>query len=152
MPEVATAREISEYLLEETRRTIFENDFDGFLACFELPNVVETFEGTQTLETPNDVRRIYDNNKAYFARKGVTEMVRTCLAAEFLDADTVQSTHETRIVAGKIMIQRPFPVFSILRRIEGQWRISRSQYAITDAPEHVRGMMPPAQPGPTAKD
>lgn len=128
-------RDVSEALLEKTGAALMSGDFETFQACFILPQEMETFEGLQRIETTAQLRKIYDAVRRYHARLAVTYMARNCLEAEYRDDDTVEATHETRLLSGQRLIQRPFPVFSVLKRVDGVWHVASTKYAIVDAPE-----------------
>jgi len=128
------ARQISEDLLERSGASLVQGDFETFADCFLLPQDMETFEGRRSIETRDQMREIFEAVRQFHQRSGVTELVRHCVEAEFRTEDIVEATHESRLVAGERLIQRPYPVFSVLKRVDGVWRVASSQYAIVDAP------------------
>ena len=125
---------VSESLLEKTGAAYKSGDAESVVQCFLLPQEMGTFEGRRLMETPEQLRDTFEAVRLYHRRLGVTQMVRHCLVAEYKDADTIEATHESRLLSGQRLVQRPYPAFSVLKRIGGVWKIASSQYAITDAP------------------
>ncbi|SEM75177.1 hypothetical protein SAMN05216227_100236 [Pseudorhodobacter antarcticus] len=142
MRDFATAKEVAEYSLEQTGIGLMSGDFDLFAPHFLLPQYVKTFDGKRLLQTREDVRSVFDAVRAHFNKLQVTLLSRTCISAEFQDADTVFSTHETRLIARDVMVQQPYPVFSVLRRVGGVWLVADSEYAIVEAPWHSKAFGP----------
>lgn len=108
-------------------------DFEMFASCFALPQWIETFEGRHLIATTEDLRTLFDAVRVHFCRLGVTDLVRRCVAAEFRDPDTIEATHESRLLAGTRLVQQPYPSFSILKRTDAGWQVAGAQYAIKDA-------------------
>lgn len=139
MPEPEmTAKQISEDLLNRSGTGLMTGNFDLFAPCFALPHRVVSFDGERDLTSVDELRQVFDGVRKHFAERQVTLLHRTCVSAAFLDADTVQATHETRLIARTTIVQQPYPVLSILRRIGGVWQVARSEYAIVDAPSHSK--------------
>ena len=93
------------------------------------------------MATPQDGRETFKAVCAHNAELGVTDMVRHVLEASFQDEDTIVTTHETRLVRGDVLIQKPYPVFSIVKRIGEKWKITYSQYAIVDTDSFNKTLM-----------
>lgn len=126
-PELREASAVSEYLLDRTGQALDVGDFDTFRDCFLLPQVMETFSGRREIRSTEDLRSIFDNVRGGLAASGVTHMVRRCLSAEYRDPRTIAATHETRLIrTGAILARDPYPVFSLLRHVDGDWRIAYS--------------------------
>ena len=130
--------EISNELLATTGEALVGGDFDSFSACFELPQDLETFEGQRRLETRDDLRALFTSIQAFFRSLGVTLLERHCVEAKYRDPETIAATHQSRLMAGSVLLRAPYPAFSILKRRDGVWRVAFSQYAISDAPEHLQ--------------
>lgn len=141
-----TAQQVSEYLLDKTGRALLTGDVDLFQSCMAFPNIMQTFDGQICCETPAHFRVIFGGVMRHFRSSGVTDMIRHCVAARYLDPVTVEATHESRVLSGNTVVQPAYPVFSLLKWIEGDWRITSSVYAITDAPAHSRALV--AEPLP----
>jgi len=135
------AVEIAEGLLERTRAAFFNRDFDEYRRCFFLPLEVQTFEGNRWLLTIDDVREVYDNLHHKFADEGITDMARRCIAAAFTGPDTIETTHETRLLFDKLILGEAYPCFSILQRINGVWVVSFTQYAVDGNSSHNEALL-----------
>ena len=144
--EVPSARSVSERLLQVTGDALKTGDFETFAGCFALPHVVDTFEGRRTISSKADIREIFDCTRRYFDAHNITDLVRTCVEAEFRDPDTIASTHISRILSGTRLVQEPYPVFTILKRTEAGWKISDGQYAIQKTAGHLRALTENASP------
>jgi hypothetical protein len=126
---------VSEYLLARTGEAYMVGDFDSFAACFALPQWIETFKGRSLIATPDELQALFNAVRSNFYRLGVTDLVRRCVAAEFRDPDTIEATHETRLLSGARLVQPSYPCFSVIKRTEQGWLVAGGQYAIQDALE-----------------
>ena len=135
------ADEIADDLLYRTGRAITSGDLEWADGCFQLPQFMETVDGSQLIETEEGVRQVIRNVRAYYAANGVTDVVRTVISAEFVDPNTIGSTHVARLMkAGGKAFRAPYPVYSIIRKIGDDWKIVSTSYAILDAPDHNRAL------------
>lgn len=141
-----SAKSVSERLLQITGDALKTGDFASFAACFSLPHTVDTFEGRREVKTVGDIREIYECTRRYFDAHNITDLVRTCVEAEFRDLDTIASTHISRVLSGNKLVQDPYPVFTILVRTDAGWQISDSQYAIQKSAGHLRALTERASP------
>ena len=129
-----TAQDISEHLLERTGEAMLAGDFDSFAACFALPYEVETVDGNRLIETRDSLHLTFDNVHAHLLKQQVTLMARHCVSASFRGPDEVAATHETRLISRDILVQEPYPAFSILRKqADDAWRITYTSYVIVDS-------------------
>jgi hypothetical protein len=151
-PNLATPRDVSEFLLARTKRAIMSRDAALFASCFALPQHFETFEGRIFCESTSHLNAIFFSVVDHMRKSGMTDMVRHCVAAEFRDPDTIEATHEGRLLSGNRVMQPAYPVFSIIKKFDDRWKITYSMYAITDAPGHSRAMIsvPPPDMEPVA--
>ncbi|MEL7211591.1 MAG: hypothetical protein AAGK92_02945 [Pseudomonadota bacterium] len=134
-PERTSPKDISNDLLERTGAAMLSGDFDAFADCFELPQEMDTFHGRNLVETREDLRAIFDAVRQYYRSMGVTGMARHCVEAAYVDPDTVQATHQSRLLAGAELVLTPYPALSVLKQRGGVWRVASCQYAISDAPD-----------------
>ena len=123
-------RAVSEYLLARTGEAYMTGDFDGFAACFALPQWIETFKGRRLITSPDELQLFFNEMRSQFCRLGVTDMVRRCVVAEFRDPYTIEATHETRLLAGAQLVQPCYPCFSVIKRTGQGWQVADGQYAI----------------------
>jgi len=138
MSQDCAAEEIADELLFKTGKALMSADFEKFSTCFGFPHIIETEEARRVLQGKDDLRTVFEDVVRYYADKGVVDLARTVVEARFLNADTIGSTHVTRLLQAKgTVLRKPFPVYSIIRR-HGHldWRIMSSVYAILDCSEH----------------
>lgn len=125
-----SAKEISEMLLEKTGKALLSNNFDLFSECFALPHKIETPDSKRVLETPAEFKSIFDRVVSDYQNKRVTQLVRITEVAEFRNASRIEAMHITHLMSGNTRVKDPFPCFSVLEFINGQWRATSSQYAV----------------------
>ena len=132
-----TAEDIAEELLYRTGKTLEVDDLTEIARCFVLPQYLETLSGNTLIKTEEEVVQLLSQVRQYYLENKVSDSVRTVVSANFLDPDTIGSTHVTRLMRedGELF-RAPFPVYSILRRVAGEWKIASCSYAILDAPDH----------------
>ncbi len=138
-----TARQIAEDLLARTGQGLITGDFNLFGDCFALPNTMNTFENRRVVNDLGELRVLFDDVRTYFAKVGMTEMARHIVDAEFRNATTIVSTHQSRLVAETELIQQPFDVLSVIEQIDDIWRIRHSEYAIVDSEDHNTALVGP---------
>ena len=121
-------------------------NFDQLAACFALPQEIDTFEGRRLVTTREELKETFESVRRHYQSLGATSVVRHIVQAEFEDPDTLVATHETRVLNNDQLVQTPFPVLSVAKRMEDGWKITMSQYAIVDSPAHnaaLSGQEPP---------
>lgn len=129
-----TAKDVAEHMLDVTGEAYRTGNPEMFSNCFSVPQYIDTFEGRRHLATKSDVTDVFQAMHRYMNSIGVTDLVRHCKSAVYFDQNTVHHTHETRLIKDNILLQDPFTAFSTLKRFPDGWKITFSQYAITDAP------------------
>ena len=105
------------------------------MACFHLPQTVDTFEGPLHVETQETMQALFDGVCAFRRKRGVTALVRRIVSANFENETTIHSTHETRTLAGTLQLQDAYLCFSVITQIDGTWKIASCHYAVGDTPE-----------------
>ena len=136
-----TAEDIAEELLYRTSNLLVADDAFKIAECFVLPQYLETVWGSRLIESEEEVLQVISQVRQYYLENNVSDLVRTVVSANFLDSDTVGSTHVSRLMRENgELFRAPFPVYSILRRVGDGWKIASTSYAILDAPEHNRAL------------
>ncbi|MBD3664285.1 hypothetical protein [Sulfitobacter aestuariivivens] len=125
-----TAQQIAEVSLEITGKALLSDDFATFAACFHLPHSIETPDHKRVLNTPEDLRSMFDAVAEDYRRKRVTELVRYCEVAAFESETRIKATYMSHMLAGDQRVHDPFPIFSVLEFIDGRWQCVSSQYAV----------------------
>lgn len=138
-----TAEDIVEELLYRTSKALKSDDSKGVETCFVIPQYMETLLGSRLIESEEALLQVFASVRKYFKENCVTDVVRTVVSAEFLDADTVGATHVSRLIQrdGELF-RSPYPVYSIIRRVDSGWKVASTSYAILDAPEHNKALNP----------
>lgn len=133
MPTTPSALAIANDLLTRTGDAMQTGDFAGFMQCFSVPLVMETFDGKQLLQTRSDIERVFDAVRTFRSSNAIVEVIRENVAAEFVAADTIAATHVCRMLQeGNVLFGRPYPAYSTIRKVDGIWRINFCQYALDD--------------------
>lgn len=125
-----TASDIAKAILEITGDALMSGDFDAFAAVFHAPQVMATMAGQIHMETVEDMRRAFDEMHHYFKAMGVTELVRACVAAEYKSTTRIESTHVSELLKNGKRINDPYPVFSVISKVDGTWKVTGSEYAL----------------------
>lgn len=135
-PTKADALSIADDLLERTGVAMASSDFPAFLECFTVPMVMETFDGKTLIQTESALEGVFHSVVAFRAAQSIDDVVRENVAAEFIDFETIATTHVARMMqAGNHLFGRPFPAYSVIKRIDRTWRIQFCQYALDDLPQ-----------------
>lgn len=75
-------------------------------------------------------------------------MVRKCEAVKFEGPDCIHEMHITNLMSGDRRISDPYPVYMVLDRKDGAWRVSKSDYAVNAGSGFEKAMS--KEPKPTA--
>lgn len=127
-----SAKDISQFLLDRTGYGLLTENFDLFAGCFGLPTEIHTYDGRQVLTTKAQLREVYDRVRTFYLCHNVTHLIRECTEAQFCDDTSLKAVHETRLLSGTRSVKDPYAALSFLRRIDGYWKIVRSDYAVSD--------------------
>lgn len=122
------ARTIAEDILFRTGEAVMSGDTASFVACFALPHIFETAQGSTRVETADHLVQMFETVRHGHALRGVTDLARHIVQATFHDDKTIHSTHESRLLRGTTLLEDPFPVFSVIRAFGPRWLISSSTY------------------------
>ncbi|MEM7472662.1 MAG: hypothetical protein AAF340_15035 [Pseudomonadota bacterium] len=118
-------------MVERTRSTLIEGDFDDYADSFTYPHVIITTEKTIKIEDLDDMKRLYDNIRVSYEKMGLTHASRQCLAAAFGVNGILQVTHVNHLMSGTRRLNEPIPVYSnLVEGVDGNWRIFKAEYAI----------------------
>ncbi len=170
--ENSTAKEIYQDMLDRIGRAYFEDDFDYIRRVIFVPHTFVTFESTYVMETESDLRVMYDNLRSHLKRHNIDTYDRFCHAADFKSPTLIEGMHMTHMLSGAQQIEKPYPVRSFLKLIDGEWQVFCSDNALTDdgwptralkhakkhnfseqaATAHLRNIMEPSQTGEELND
>ncbi|KNG92262.1 hypothetical protein [Pseudaestuariivita atlantica] len=127
---------MAEWFLRVTGACFFNGDVDTFCKCFHVPHETETPDGTVRIESHSELRALFNAVVGHFNACGATRLERTCIAAEYLNADLLAATHISRLLQGDKLLQRPYRCFTIIKRFPDGWKIAHGSYVISDSPSH----------------
>jgi len=88
---------VASELVETGRVALLMRDFDLYLSCFALPNIISTWDTATAFETPRDLRRVFDGILANFDTLGVIRYERTCQSARFIGPFKIEAVDESRV-------------------------------------------------------
>ena len=109
------------------------NDFGGFLPYFTLPQRIETIEGRQYVETPEDLETLFASVRTFHRRLGINRIVRSCTQAEFKTDGSIEGVFKSLFFKDSTLVHRVPASFVLLQREGGQWRIGYNMYGISDS-------------------
>ena len=132
MRDLIPARSVAEDMLSRTGNALRDDDFGAYCACFILPQIVETYESQICIETPADLRAVFDKVRIGIAKSGATDVVRHVIQAQYRDPRTIGTTHETRLLMRGHLIRPATPVYCELRLTKAGWKIANGSYAVPD--------------------
>lgn len=127
-----SAREIAEHCLEISGRALRTRDFGLIATVFHLPQIMSVPGARVTVLNHQQFERIFFEMCSHFDSIGLTDLVRRCEAAEFRGPDRIEATHISHLISGTKHLQAPYPVFNVIERIDGQWRVTESDYAFDE--------------------
>ena len=133
-PTFATAFEAAEFLLDVTGEAQRSGDFEAYAMRFALPNVVVSPQGSQTLGTRADLRRVFDGVRTVMADKGDAEMVRSVISAQFIGTTELLANHISCWMVDGVRIAAPYTCSGTAQLIHGRWQIVRSSYLVKTIP------------------
>ena len=124
------AKDISEAILEITGDALVSGDFDAFASVFHVPQYMATMAGPVYMETKDDMRRAFDDMYAHFQTAGVDRLNRKVTEAHYVSDTTIESTHLSEVVSADGTSLGTYPVFSVIEKIDGVWKVARSEYCL----------------------
>lgn len=125
-----SAKRIAQGILDATGDALSTGDFAQFAKNFHLPHIMTTQERKITVTDLAHLQRMFDAMRTKLAAGQVTELIRFIEAASFRSSTQIASTHVTHMVRANGQIDEPYPVFSILEKIDGVWKGVSSDYAV----------------------
>lgn len=91
-----------------------------------------TMGGPIYMETLEDMRRAFDEMHHYLKGIGTTEMMRACVASKYTSPTRIESTHVTELLQHGKRLNEPYPVFSVIEKIDGGWKVTHGEYALEE--------------------
>ena len=126
------AVEIYQQLLDQICTAYFENDFDAFQAAIHVPHRYSTKENELQITTCAQMREAFDAFRGYLKGLGVTDFIRICTGAAVLGPTKIIAGHTTEFLRHGNRLHEPYEVWATLEFIDGTWKVTSSENAITD--------------------
>lgn len=143
MEKEVKAGEIAQDLLDSTRDAMIRGDTDAFVAHFLLPHKIETFAGSVTHKTNQDLKDQLAQVLAFNTQLGVTSIKRFCHEASFMASGEIECVYVTHLFSGGVEVRAPHSTYVVLRPDEGIWKIAYTMYNVestdTNSDVVVRG-------------
>lgn len=137
-----TAHKVASSLLDVTGSALMSGDFYSFAGCFSLPQSVATMDGARVLNDISDVRRIFDQVRAFYAEASLTDLDRRIEVALFDGPDVIRSCHVTHPLSGdRKLLQAPVVTLSRLVRKGDEWLIAGTQYTVPANSDHGQALL-----------
>ena len=124
------ASDVSQALLDITGEAMLKGDFESFASVFNTPQLMATMAGPIYMETTEDMRRAFDEMHKHLKGIGATHMVRKCVVAEYTSPTRIEATHTCELLMNGKRLNGPYPAFSVLEKIDGNWMVTGSEYAL----------------------
>lgn len=122
------ALKIYQALLDGSGDAVILRNFERYHPFFELPNMLETFEGRTQMDTIEALEQVFDRVQMGLRDLGATQMKRTCTVAQFDGPDTIRGVHDTQLLDANDKLLEAYSGMCTLRLGNGQWRVFLSQF------------------------
>lgn len=132
MTQIAPASEVVDDVLTQTGQALIDDEFETFVAYFDLPQVIETFEGPQNVETAEDLKVLFLSVRAFHKSNGVNRLVRSCREAVYTDENHIEGIFDALLFNGNALVQSMPSTFVMLNRRENVWKITYNMYGVND--------------------
>lgn len=126
------ASDVAQAILDVTGPALLDGDFDAFKQCFQVPQTMATMAGPIHMETEEDMQRAFDEMHLHLAALNVTEIYRRCVSATYNANGQITATHMSELISDGRTIKGPYPVFIVLEKIDQNWKVIASEYAIQE--------------------
>ncbi|SDY96196.1 hypothetical protein [Citreimonas salinaria] len=125
------AHRIAQDFLNRQGQASIRGDVAAAMASLDIPFTLESMEGRTVATSEAEVKAICVAFIEGLQENRLTEMVRRCLDASFMDDHTVCATYETRYVGDHNQLAGdPYLGFIVLREKDDGWKASNIQLAV----------------------
>lgn len=125
-----SAQEIALQLLESTAAALKSHDFAHFAEAFHIPHSISTFDRKKHVRTRSEMKAVFDKIAAHYTAMGVSDLVRTCVEAEYKTRDRIETSYVSNLMSGDHRLKPAYPCFTIIEKHNGVWAISACSYAL----------------------
>lgn len=152
MPKVSPY-DITNRMIQQTGECMRTGNFDLFMRHFSVPFVMETFEGRHFLNTRHEMRQHFEGVFRFRAENGIVASKRENISAEYYDAKTISLIHVSHLLLeGGEVFDRPYPTYSVIRKVGERWLTCYCQYAVGDLDAFTRALMKYKEDGAINED
>lgn len=141
MTALAPASEIVEGVLNRTGQALLDGDFEIFLNHFQLPQIIETFEGRQTITNAEDLKKLFVSVRGYHKGQNVDRIVRSCRQAEYKSENSIEGVFNALLFSGAELVQTVMSTFVMLQRHDDIWKISYNMYGVNEDSDFGKALM-----------
>ncbi|MGR3513979.1 MAG: hypothetical protein ACU0GG_14570 [Paracoccaceae bacterium] len=129
-------------MIQATGAAMASGDFNAFMRHFALPFVLETFEGKHLFRTRREFKAHFDGVRRFRVENAIVDSKRENVSAEFHDDQTIALIHVSHLYQeGGVLFDRPYPTYSVIRKVNGRWLTQYSQYAVGDMDAFTRALL-----------
>lgn len=123
-PNAEAAAAIAQRLVEETGVLMVSGDFDTFVRYFKLPCTVATPEGARLLQSPDELRTVFQRIGDFYRSFGDVTLGRHVTAALFDGPQLLRFAFETTILVDGKTVEGPIAAHSTAARDGEIWHIT----------------------------
>lgn len=133
-------------MLDHTLQALQAKDVNVFIDQFSFPYVLETLHGRNIVAGRAQMEEIFWRNVDYYDSIGMTDLVRRTVSAEFDGPDMIKAVYETTVFqAGTVAHRNRYMVYVEMQKSAERWRVTTSQYAISDSLAHSLALLGTSQ-------
>ena len=125
--------DIATAVLEIISEAVLDGDFDAFAGMFQLPLEMALRDRTVPIGSTDELRNFFWARHDALKASGVTKMSRVCLNTETTNTDQIIASHVGTMMKGDQQISEPQPIYSVLTRIDGTWKVTANQCGVAEA-------------------
>jgi hypothetical protein len=119
-------------LLDEISDAYFAGDLDAYLHVVHVPHEYSTDSAAHCINDASQMEAVFDSFRGYLEGIGVTDYLRSCTGAAPISNTKILGGHTTELLRNGARLRDPYEVWSTLELIDGVWKMTGSQNAISD--------------------
>lgn len=123
--------------LDRVTQATLDNTPEGWRAAIHIPHVLQTLDAVATLTTVEELDKSVRDFLRSIQRIGADGLDRYCLSARFIDDETIEGTHNSVLMKDGARLGNAYSVRMVLKRIEGQWKVTEAVTLLRNRPLEV---------------
>ena len=118
-------------------------DFETFKELFALP--LNMAQGTHNVRVTSleELHHQFARRHQRLKEIGASKLVRNCIAATYDTPERIFATHTGHVIKDNQRLTEPQPIYSILEKREGTWKITANECAVWVNDEKFAGEIKP---------